>query len=284
MTCVKLYLTLTKPGIIIGNLITALGGFALASRGSMDGQLLLITLSGLAFVIASACVFNNYFDRSIDQKMSRTQNRPLAQGLISPFHALIYAFFLGAIGFLTLALFTNPYTTFAATAGFVGYIVLYGFSKYHTSYGTLIGSLAGATPPLIGYTAVNPSLDSGALLLFLILALWQMPHFFAITLYRLDDYAAAALPVLPLRKGIRATKIQMLFYTLAFTFITPLLTPLGYTGTAYFIVSSLLGILWLALSFSGFKAQNEKRWARKMFLFSLITVTLLCLMMSIDNI
>ncbi len=266
----------------MGNLITTVGGFALASRGHIDGLLLLLTLAGLGLVIASACVFNNYFDRNIDGKMKRTQNRALVKGLVSGKNAIFFASLLGICGFLILIQYTNALAIGAALVGFLGYVVLYGICKYRTSYGTLIGSLSGAMPPLVGYLAASHRLDAGALILFTMIALWQMPHFFAIAMYRLDDYAAAAIPVLPLKKGTHATKVQMLLYVIAFALTSLLLTALGYTGYAYLTVAALLGVIWLALSIQGFKTSNDPRWARKMFACSLVTVTVLCIVMSLD--
>lgn len=202
---------LTKPGIILGNIITTLGGFALASRGQIDFVLLLYTLLGLGLIIASAGVFNSYIDRFADAKMERTKNRPLVRGEISNQKALLFGTFLGLVGVFVLALKTNPLTVFVALSGFSIYLILYAFMKYHSFYGTLVGSLAGAVPPVVGYCAVSNTFDAGAVLIFLMLVLWQMPHFYAIAIYRQEDYAAASIPVLPIVKGMEATKIQIVF-------------------------------------------------------------------------
>lgn len=276
------YYTLAKPGIIFGNAITAASGFILASKGHIDFWLFLATLVGLSFVIGSACVFNNYIDRGIDQKMARTKHRPLVTGAISVQDALIFGAALGCCGILLLTAYTNPLTTSIALTGFFVYVALYSFLKYKTEYGTLIGSIAGAVPPVVGYCAVSNRLDAGALIMFMIIVFWQMPHFFAIALYRLDDYAAASLPVLPITKGAHITKIHMLLYVIAFLVASLMLTVLGYTGYLYFAVTALLGLTWLWLCIKGFKADNDRLWARKMFLFSLVIVTVLCLTIAID--
>lgn len=273
---------LTKPGIIFGNAVTTAAGFALASKGHFDYLLFLVTLLGLCFVIASAGVFNNYIDRASDAKMKRTKNRPLATGIISGQKALIFATILGLIGGVILAEFTNFLTVFVALFGFFVYLVLYAFLKYRSFYGTLIGSIAGAVPPVVGYTAVSNQLDLAAFLLFMILVLWQMPHFFSIAIYRLDDYRAASIPVLPVQKGMYITKIHMVFYIIAFTLTTLLLTVTGYTGKIYFVVALLLGLAWLGLSLKGFSAENDGRWARKMFSLSLVVIMLLCATLSVD--
>lgn len=196
----KAHIVLTKPGIILGNVITTAGGFALASRGDIDFRLFFLTLIGLSFVIASSCVFNNYIDRHVDAKMGRTKNRALATGEISIKNALIFGMLLGLIGVWILFVYTNPLTVSIALAGFLIYVFPYSFGKYRTTYGTLIGSVAGATPPLVGYCAVTNSFDLGALILFFVVVFWQMPHFYAIAIYRFKDYAKAGIPVLPVKK------------------------------------------------------------------------------------
>ncbi len=268
----RTYYMLTKPGIIMGNLITTAGGFALACRAGFNFFLFFEMLVGLGFVIASACICNNYIDRYADQKMERTKNRGLAKGSISPFKALSLAFVLGLSGLTILAIFTNLLATLVAFLGFLIYVVVYSYVKYFSDCATLLGSISGAVPPVVGYVAVSNRLDMGTLLLFLILVLWQMPHFYSIALYRQDEYAAASIPVLPITKGVYVTKVQMVAYIIAFMAATAMLTVLGYTGYAYLVIATLLGSTWLALSFKGFKAKDDKRWARKMFALSLVTI------------
>ncbi len=260
----------------MGNAITAAGGFALASKGHFDFGLFLAALAGLSLIIASACAFNNYIDRNADQMMPRTQKRALAMGVIPPRNAIVFATSLALLGALLLASFVNLMTTMIALFGFTVYVLVYSFLKYRTVHGTLIGSIAGAVPPVVGYCAVNNRFDLCAFLLFILIALWQMPHFFAIAIYRLDEYAAASIPVLPLKKGIPATKIQMLLYVIAFGICSLMLTVFGYTGPLYTIIAAVIGLVWIALSIQGFKADDDKLWARKMFLFSLVAVTALC--------
>ncbi len=272
----RAYLQLVKPGIIMGNGITAAGGFALASLGSLDLSLFLFTLMGLSLIIASGCAFNNYIDRDADKKMARTQNRALAKGDISFRNALVFACVLGIAGTLILTFLVNLTAALLALVGFAVYVFFYSHLKYRTVHGTLIGSIAGAIPPAVGYCAVTNLIDGGALLLFLMIALWQMPHFYAIAIYRLEDYAAAQVPVLPLVKGMRSAKVQMVLYVIAFVIASAMLTLCGYAGTVYLVVTLLLGAAWIILSFQGFKTENDPLWGRKMFLFSLINVTALC--------
>jgi len=223
---IKDYYSLTKPGIIFGNAIPAVAGFFLASKGHPNAGLFIAMLVGISFVIASACVFNNYIDRDIDKFMARTKKRALPTGIISGRNALLYAIVLGVIGFSLLLFYTNLLTTFVGFVGFFVYIVLYGISKRRSVYGTIVGSIAGAVPPVVGYVAVTNNFDMGALLLFLILVIWQMPHFYAIAIFREDDYAAASIPVLPIKQGIKATKIHMVLYIAAFLIATVMLLSL----------------------------------------------------------
>lgn len=272
----KSYCLLTKPRIIMGNVICTAGGLALASKGTIHLWLFLGTLLGLSFVIASACVFNNFIDREADKKMERTQDRALVKGSISAQNAIAFALALGLLGSAVLYQFTNLLTVGIAIFGFFVYVILYSYSKYYSMHGTLIGSVAGAVPPVVGYCAVSNRLDLGAGLFFLMMVLWQMPHFFAIAIYRLDDYAKASIPVLPVKKGVRTTKIQMLLYIIAFTCISALLTLCGYTGYAYLTAVILLGALWTWGSIQGFKCADDQVWARKMLRLSLIVITALC--------
>lgn len=279
---IKTYYLLTKPGIIFGNLITAVAGVALASKGEINWLLFLQTLIGLGCVIGSACVFNNYIDRDLDKKMSRTKQRALVQGLITGKSAIRFALLLGLIGFVILGLYTNRLTVLLSALGFFIYVALYSFWKSKTSYATLVGSISGALPPVIGYCAVTNRFDVGALLLFLILVLWQMPHFFAIAMYRFNDYSAASIPVLPVQRGNQVAKVHMFLYILAFTLSAIGLVVFGYTGKSYLIVATLSGFTWGWLCLKGFQAESDEKWARQMFVLSLVIIMALSLMMSLD--
>ena len=281
----KEYYYLTKPGIIYGNAITTTAGFFLASKGDFDFGLFLATLAGISLVIASGCVFNNYIDREIDAKMERTKNRALVKGTIPGGSAIIFGIILGILGFSILAKYTNLLTVEVALVGIFAYVVLYGIAKRRTVWGTVVGSISGAVPPVVGYCAVSNSLDLGAILLFLILVCWQMPHFYAIAIYRLDDYTRALIPVLPYKKGIGVTKMYMLFYVIAFTVAASLLTFYGYTGYIYLVVALVLSLTWLWFCIKGLRANvDSKLWAKKMFRFSLVVLTILSIMIIIDGI
>lgn len=280
----KTYLILAKPGIILGNIITTAGGFFLASTGPFEVPLFLIVLTGLSLLIASSCVFNNYIDRQADQNMERTKYRPLAKGSLKPWKALVFGTCLGILGSFVLGFGTNLLTLGIAIFGFCIYVLLYSFAKYKTVYATLIGSLSGAVPPVVGYCAVTNRFDSGALCLYLLLVLWQMPHFYAIAMYRAQDYRLASIPVFPLVKGAEKTKLHMSVYILLFCLAAGSLTYLQFTGFLYLMTVVFLSLFWLVLSFRGFKiGTNDTLWARTMFRFSLVVITLLNIMIAFDK-
>ncbi len=275
------YLFLTKPGILFGNFITTLGGFFLAAQGSIDILLLLLTLLGTTLVVASGCVVNNVIDQNIDTKMQRTQNRALVKKTISPTVALIYALVLGVIGFSILWFGVNGYAFLFAMIGFIVYVGFYSLWTKRTSiHQTVIGSISGASPPVIGYTAVTHQFDVAALLLFLAYALWQMPHSWAIAIYRFDDYKNAGIPILPVARSIYRTKIECVIYILLFAAVLNGLYCFGYTNVFFLITFNALTAYWLYLSVIGFKAENDQLWAKRFFLYSVILITLLSLSFS----
>lgn len=276
------YYLLTKPGIILGNLITFAAGFLLASKGVVDLRLFLATLLGLGFIIASACVFNNYIDRQLDKKMKRTKDRALAKGLIPGRNAILFAISLGVLGNVILYSYTNLLTVFVAGVGFFVYVVLYSLWKSRTIYGTAIGSIAGAVPPVVGYCAVSNHLDVGAFILFTMLVLWQMPHFFAIAVFNFNDYAAANIPVLPIKKGMLRTKVHMVLYIVGFIISAVMLTLFNYTGYVFLIVAATLGCMWLGLCIKGFASDNDQLWGRQMFYLSLVLITAVCFVIPFD--
>jgi len=279
----KKYYTLTKPGIIYGNALTTAAGFLFAARGHASPVLFLATLLGISLVIASACVFNNYIDRDIDHKMARTKNRALVSGDISVRNALTYGVILGLAGFAVLTFHTNLATALLAFIGFFFYVVMYSIWKRRSVHGTLVGTISGAMPIAVGYVAVTGRFDTGAFILFMIMVVWQMPHFYAIAIYRLEDYRHAGIPVLPVKKGIPATKSQMLSYILAFLAAASALTIYGYAGYTYFVVMLVVSLMWLRKAIAGFKKHNDDaRWARGLFGFSLVVLMTLSVMLSLN--
>lgn len=280
----KTYYMLTKPGIILGNVATTAAGFALASKGDIDFALFPVTLLGLSLVIACAGALNNCIDRAADAKMSRTKDRALVKGTIPLAAAIFFGAFLGSIGIAILALYVNALTASIAILGLFVYLVLYAFIKYRSFYGTLVGSVAGAVPPVVGYCAVSDRLDLAAFLLFMITVFWQMPHFFSIAIYRLNDYVAASIPVLPATNGIDSTKKQMVAYIIAFIVASLLLTAAGYTGYIYGWIAAVLGFAWLGFCIAGLnkKSTENAAWARQMFFCSLAVIMGICLAIPLD--
>ncbi len=276
------YYLITKPGIIMGNLLTVAAGFLLASKGTINGWLFLSTLLGLALIMASACVFNNFIDRKVDEKMERTKKRALVTGSISTRSALLFATFLGILGNVILLLYTNALTLIVANVGFFVYVILYSMWKCRTIYGTAIGSIAGAVPPVVGYCAVSNRFDAGASILFAMMVLWQMPHFFSIALFHFDDYAKAGIPVLPVKKGMLRTKVHMVLYITAFIATSALLTLFHYTGYLYLIVATTIGLGWLLMSVKGFKCADDQVWGKQMFRISLLLITAISLTIPFD--
>lgn len=277
----ELYL-LTKPGIIRGNAITATGGFFLAANGEFNPVLFVAMLLGLSCIVASGCVLNNIVDRKIDSRMKRTKRRAIVTGAISRRQALVFAIGLGFAGAAILFYFTNFLTLTLALLGHFMYVVVYGIAKRRTVHGTLVGSIPGAVPPVVGYVAITGALDVVAGLLFLILVFWQMPHFFAIAMFRSKDYAAASIPVLPLVAGSATTKKHILLYIAAFICGVAALTLVGATGYIYIAVMLLTGLWWLRLGFKGYNA-DEIIWAKKMFGASLVVILVFSVMISLES-
>ncbi|OTG78758.1 protoheme IX farnesyltransferase [Acinetobacter terrae] len=280
----KNYLFLTKPGILFGNFVTTLGGYFLAAQGSVDFLLLLITLLGTTLVVASGCVVNNVIDQDIDQKMQRTQNRAMVKKSISVPVALVYSLVLGVIGFSILWFWVNAYAFLFAVIGFVVYVVFYSlWTKRTTIHQTVIGSISGASPPVIGYTAVSHEFDLAALLIFIGYALWQMPHSWAIAIYRFDDYKNAGIPILPVARSILRTKIESLIYVVLFTITMNALFVYGYVNWLYLVILNALCIYWFYIGVLGFKTENDQLWAKRFFLFSVILITIISICFSFTS-
>ncbi|WP_042150883.1 MULTISPECIES: heme o synthase [unclassified Pseudoalteromonas] len=280
---IKSFLQLTKPGIIIGNLIAAAAGFFLAAQGNIDWFLFLAMCSGVILIIASGCVFNNYIDRDIDGLMQRTCNRVLVKKLISLNSALVYAFILGLAGFTVLFVFTNITSLFFGALGFIVYVGFYSlYFKRKSIYGTLVGSLSGACPPVIGYCAITGNFDIGAAIILIAFCLWQIPHSYAIAIYRMTDYQAAKIPVLPVCKDIKTARMHIIAYITAFTLVSLLLSQQAYVGIIYAVVMSILGAYWLYIAIADFNRLSNQMWAKRLFVFSILTITILSVLISFD--
>jgi protoheme IX farnesyltransferase len=271
------YIGLLKPERTLANVITAGAGYMVAVKHHFDGGLFTATILGTTLVIASACVLNNVIDYNLDKSMSRTKKRPLASGRIGLTPAKLYAAGLGILGFSILAYFVNLLVVFLGIIAYVDYVIFYGYIKRRSAWSTAVGGLSGSLSMVAGYCAVTGRIDLGALILFLLMAFWQMPHFFSIAIFRLKDYKAANMPVL-------LVKIRMTIYVICFLLACFSLSLFGYTGYTFFVVALLGGIYWLRQALLGLysKGLDDIVWARGMFKTSLNILTLLCLIMALN--
>jgi heme o synthase len=270
----KGYLSITKPGIIVGNLISTAAGFFLAAKTeSASAGLLALTLLGVALVIASGCVINNIFDRDIDSKMARTQKRLLVTGDINVDHAFVFAIILLIIGTAVMYQAANPLSAVMVLLGYIFYVFFYTMWYKRTSvYGTLVGSISGAVPPLVGYLAVTNYISLEAVLLFSLFCLWQMPHSYAIAMFRMNDYREAGIPVLPVVEGIETARKHMMAYVVAFNLIALSLYILGNTGYEYLVVASAVCFMWTRVTFRKMDSENYVAWSKAVFKQSLVVV------------
>ncbi len=281
----KEYYRLAKPGIVYGNTFTTIAAFLFASGWHFTSALVVIfiaTVIGIAFVIGSACVLNNYLDRDLDAHMERTKKRALVTGSISARSACIYSALLGILGFYLLYFWVNALTAEVALFGFVTYVVVYGFAKRVSPWGALVGSVPGAVSIVVGYTAVMATLDATALVLFFILVAWQMPHFYAIALYRIDEYKKAGIPVFPAVHGIAVTKLHILIFTVLYVCAAVSLVVIGQAGYSYFVCVFAFGLLWLWRAIEGLTSDADPTWAKGFFFLSLVVLMSFCIALAVS--
>ncbi len=272
--------TLAKPGIVALVLVATLTGVYLANMGLPDVSLVYWTLTGMTLATAGSAILNNYTDRDIDRLMDRTSSRALAAGLVSKNYALIAGLFFVTLSIVIMA-YVNSLTAFLTAAAIAGYVVLYGMVlKRRTSIANQIGGLAGALPPVIGYTAVTGTLDIKTLLLFLIMAIWQQPHALSLALKYKDDYARAAIPVIPVAKGVYATKLRIALYTFGLLPVTILPYIVGMAGHLYLFAALSLGIVYLFLAVRFLLSKRECDML--LFFYSIIYLTLLFTALVVD--
>lgn len=281
------FLALTKMGIVMSNMITAFAGMFLAAY-YMDIQLISVLhlvifgLLGSALVMAGGCSLNNYIDRDIDHLMERTNDRPTVNGKIPEKQVLIFGLVLSALGILFL-LAASLSAALLGFAGLIFYVVIYTmWTKRTTSLNTIVGSVSGAVPPLIGWAAIDAGLSPVAWVLFLIMFIWQPPHFLALAMRRCEEYRKAGIPMLPVVSGFAVTKRQMVLYVAALIPISLLLSPTF--GTVYTVIASILGVGWLALGIAGFAMKDDMKWARLMFVYSLNYLTIIFILMVVLHI
>ncbi|MEG1040436.1 MAG: heme o synthase [Pseudomonas sp.] len=240
------YLELTKPKVVVLMLITSLAGMFLATRAGVPWTILLFGNLGIACCAGGAAVVNHVVDRRIDALMARTHKRPLAEGRVAPAAALTFALLLAVVGMVLLLVFTNALTAWLTLASLLGYAVIYtGFLKRATPQNIVIGGLAGAAPPLLGWVAVSGHISAEPLLLVLIIFVWTPPHFWALAIHRKEEYAKADIPMLPVTHGEHYTKVHILLYTLVLLAVSLLPYAIHMSGPLYLASAVILGMRFL---------------------------------------
>lgn len=277
------YIELCKPRVVALMLLTALVGMYLAAPGWIPLTTVFFALLGIGLSAASAATINHLVDRHIDTIMARTRNRPIAQQRVQVAPALYFAAFLGVLGLLILYFFINELTTILTFISLIGYAVIYtGYLKRATPQNIVIGGLAGAAPPLLGWTAVTNHLAPQALLMVLIIYTWTPPHFWALAIYRFEDYQHAKIPMLPVTHGIRFTKLHILLYTILLTLVTLLPVLIGMSGWLYLAGAVLLNAGFLYWSTRLYYAK-EAVIAMKTFRYSIVYLMWLFIALLVDH-
>ena len=277
------FLELTKPRVVALMLITAVIGMCMAVPGFVPWQPLVLGNIGIAFCAGAAAAINHVVDERIDQKMSRTTNRPVAQGRISQSEAILFATVLAILGTALLAVTVNVLTAVLTVASLVGYAFIYTmFLKRATPQNIVIGGLAGAAPPLLGWTAVTGEIHAHGLLLVLIIFAWTPPHFWALAIHRKEEYAAVGIPMLPVTHGNRFTALHILLYTILMFLITllPYITLLS--GWIYAVAATLLGLRFLYWSIEILREKNPDA-PMATFKFSITYLMVLFIAMLADH-
>lgn len=287
MIMLKKYITVIKPGIVLSNLMVAVTGFLLASSEfGFDLILFLSTMVGVLLILASATAINNYLDQDIDEHMTRTKERLNIVKSIGSTKLLTYGITIGVLGFLILYFAINWLTCVLGLLGFGIYILAYTmYLKRHSIHSTWIGSISGGMLPMMGYTAVTNSIDLISITLFLILAIWQMPHFYAIGIYRQLDYSLANIAILPVKKGIIVTKQHIIIWTILLCLVSVSLYFVANLGIIYLLFSMISSVLWLRLMYFARRltdAQLIIPWARKVFFYSIIFLLTFSLFILLD--
>jgi len=272
---------LTKPRITLMVIITTLGGLWLAP-GEVPMVTILATLVATAMVVGAANTLNCWLERDSDAFMARTKNRPLPSGRLDPRWALGLGLALGAISVPVLTLVVNPLTGLLAAIALVSYVWIYTPMKQRSPAALLVGSVPGALPPLMGWTAATGELSAPGIVLFGILFLWQLPHFLAIAMFREREYTKAGIKVMPAVRGLPRTKRHAIMYAGALIPVSLMLVPLGIAGTIYLVAAAVLGTAYLVWALLGLRAEAGNRWARQLFLASLVYLPLLFAALALD--
>ncbi|EKO5122883.1 protoheme IX farnesyltransferase [Vibrio fluvialis] len=278
-----IYLTLTKPKVVALMLLTALVGMCLAQPGLMPLKAAVLGLSGIGLMAGSAAAFNHLIDRRIDAMMARTYKRPLPSGEIQASRVMLFALSLGACGFAILYWGVNGLTAWLTFASLLGYAVVYTlYLKRATPQNIVIAGLAGAMPPLLGWTSVTGELHANAWLLVMIIFIWTPPHFWALAIHRRDDYAKADIPMLPVTHGVEYTKTSILLYTFLLALVCLLPVLVGMSGVIYFAASSVLsaGFIYSAWAL---KYDPDNSLAMNTFKYSIYHLMMLFIALLLDH-
>ena len=277
------YYEMCKPNVVLLMLLTSLVGMFMAIPGMVPWPIIIWGNLGIAMAAGSAAAVNHVIDRRIDGQMGRTSNRPVAKGKVKPLHALIFAAILAVIGLGILYVLVNPMTAWLTLASSIGYAFVYtGYLKRATPQNIVIGGLAGAMPPLLGWVAVTGTLDPNALLLVLIIYAWTPPHFWALEIHKRDEYAKVEIPMLPVTHGLEFTGLQILLYTVLLIISTMLPYVVGMSGFIYLVGVTLLNIRFLYWALRLYRGAYEKA-AMKTFWYSIIYLMLLFVLLLVDH-
>jgi protoheme IX farnesyltransferase len=277
------YYTLTKPKVVALMLLTALVGMCLAVPGSLPFQQSVLGMVGIGLMAGSAAAFNHLIDRRIDAIMARTYKRPLPSGDIKVSSVFAFATSIGVLGFAVLLIGVNALTAWLTFASLLGYAVVYTlYLKRATPQNIVIAGIAGAMPPLLGWTAVTGELHAHAWLLVMIIFIWTPPHFWALAIHRKEDYAKADIPMLPVTHGVEYTKTSILLYTVLLQVICMLPALVGMSGTLYWVGATMLGsgFIWHAWKL---KFSPTEKSAIETFKFSIYHLMLLFVLLLVDH-
>ena len=283
MTLLKSYYQLCKPNVVYMMLICAFVGMLLAEQSVGSYSYLFVSLVGIAFCAASAAAINQVIDRKSDASMTRTDQRPLPKGELSATHASLFAVLIGITGATILYVYVNTLTMLLTIASLIGYAFIYTvYLKRATPQNIVIGGLAGAAPPLLGWSAVTNTIDPYALLLVLIIFVWTPPHFWALAIYRKEEYAKESIPMLPVTHGVVFTKLQIVLYTIILFIVSLLPYVVLMSGIIYLISALALSSLFLYYSINLYFSDSDKD-AMSTFQFSIYYIFLIFLALLIDH-
>ena len=283
VTLLRSYYELCKPNVVYMMLICAFVGMLLAEESVSSFGYLFVSLAGIACCAASAAAVNQVIDRNTDASMTRTDQRPLPQGELSPTHASVFALIIGILGALILYLYVNTLTMILTLASLVGYAFIYTvYLKRATPQNIVIGGLAGAAPPLLGWSSISNTIDPYALLLVLIIFVWTPPHFWALAIYRKDEYAKESIPMLPVTHGVTFTKLQIVLYTIILFIVSMLPYVVLMSGEIYLYSALILSTIFLYYSINLYFSNDDEE-AMKTFQFSIYYIFLIFLALLIDH-